>query len=61
MALGSQVDESLFGNNKPKEHNVAAETDIERQAARRSAKRSGGKKKRETVQVVTKDLIRNLM
>ena len=33
---------------------------IERQAKERSAKRNG-KKKKETVQVITKDLIRNLM
>jgi len=61
VALGSQVDESLFGNTKPREPAHNTETDIEKQAAKRSAKRSGGKKKRETVQVVTKDLIRNLI
>ena len=65
-----QVDESLFGssnnNNKlkqqPKQDDIRAETPIEFQARQRSSKRSAGTKpKKETVQVITKDLIRNLV
>ena len=60
VATTSQVDESLFGN-LPKKQGFC---DIEKQAeARISNKRksSGGGHKREVVQLVTKDLIRNLM
>ena len=43
-------------------NDVRAETPIEQQAKQRSkGRRSGGKQKRETVQVITKDLIRNLV
>ena len=66
----SQVDESLFGDHnrnkqiKNRGKNMGGgngETSIEREAARRSAKnkRKSGSNK-ETVQVITKDLIRNL-
>ena len=71
VAARSQVDESLFGtphkdqhrNEKlAREQGDAEVTRIEKQAQDRNARRSGGKSKnRETVQVITKDLIRNLM
>lgn len=71
----SQVDETLFGvpNHveqrnqmiKEKMNNVRDEgISIEELARERSAKRKNskrGKKDKETVQVITKDLIRNLM
>ena len=40
---------------------VQVETSIEAAAKERKGRRSGGKQKRETVQVITKDLIRNLV
>lgn len=70
VANTSQVDESLFGssnnNNKlkqqPKQDDIRAETPIELQARQRSSKRNANAKpKKETVQVITKDLIRNLV
>jgi len=64
VANTSQVDESLFGGQKPKPQadrvDVRTETPIEQQARQRSSKRNK-KPKKETVQVITKDLIRNLV
>ncbi|XP_060572410.1 cilia- and flagella-associated protein 45-like isoform X2 [Ruditapes philippinarum] len=66
----SQVDESLFGqpNHVTKRQEMAnnknnQETTIEDIARERSAKRNNrnSKKNKETVQVITKDLIRNLI
>lgn len=63
----SQVDESLFGQPSKPTHNINNSNTMvddmfatEPQPARQ--RRSGNKKpKKETVQVITKDLIRNLM
>jgi len=66
VAHTSQVDESLFGTpHKDKARNGAPPADIEQVARERSAKRlrnkKGNKHNKETVQVITKDLIRNLI
>jgi len=67
VAHTSQVDESLFGTpHKDKVRNGAPPpADIEQAARERSAKRlrnkKGNKHNKETVQVITKDLIRNLI
>lgn len=66
IAPTSQVDESLFGA-PTQARNGRARTaedklDIERQADERTSRRkSGGVGQKETVQLVTKDLIRQLM
>lgn len=67
----SQIDESLFGqpNHVTKRQEMlenkwsSEENRIEDMARERSAKRNkkNSKKNKETVQVITKDLIRNLM
>jgi len=69
VAHTSQIDESLFGQpqSQVKRQEMLAEKTaedcpLEQQAAQRCAKRKGKKNgNRETVQVVTKDLIRNLV
>lgn len=68
VAHTSQVDESLFGtpNNKKETWNGnSGEPAIEAQARERSAQREKKKRKnknnKESVQVITKDLIRNLI
>ena len=73
VAANSQVDESLFGTPHREQRRQQMldrqlgeipEVTIEREARERIIKRSAGKNKkpaRETVQVITKDLIRNLM
>ena len=71
MSNHSQVDESLFGqpNHVSKRQNGIPEENtqeitLEELARQRSAKRNSKKtslKGKETVQVITKDLIRNLM
>jgi len=66
VAHTSQVDESLFGTSqKDKQKNGGPGPDIEQLARERSAKRlknkKGNKHNKETVQVITKDLIRNLI
>lgn len=71
VANNSQVDESLFGAPARVEQRNEmlaekwkpdGEVTIERVAAARSAKRrSGGKHKKETVQIITKDLVRSLI
>lgn len=73
VAANSQVDESLFGtpHREQKRQQMLdrqlgeiPEVTIEREARERIIKRSAGKNKkatRETVQVITKDLIRNLI
>lgn len=65
-ASSSQVDESLFGFQRPNGGHVA-ETNLEQQAEervirRRSAENSGSVlANRKTVQVITKDLVRNVI
>ena len=65
VANTSQVDESLFGTGKPRpqknQGDVRAETPIEAEAKQRHSGRRKSKPKKETVQVITKDLIRNLV
>jgi len=62
VATTSQVDESLFGNSAKKQAPGGDPLTIERQAeARISKRKSSSGPKREVVQLVTKDLIRNLM
>ena len=71
MSNTSQVDESLFGqpNHVSKRHEMlenkwsADDNRLEDMAKERSARRNKKKNKsnKETVQVITKDLIRNLM
>lgn len=54
LAPGSQVDEDLFGNQKP------GRLDKQEKSAREAKDCSQKNKKGETFQIVTKDLIRNL-
>jgi len=72
VAHNSQVDESLFGeahhvtkrNEMLQEKWTGSESPIEKEARKRSAgkqKRKNGKTKNDTIQVITKDLIRNLV
>ncbi|KAK2186709.1 hypothetical protein NP493_193g02032 [Ridgeia piscesae] len=62
VATTSQVDESLFGNSAKKQAPGGDPLTIERQAeARISKRKSSSGPKREVVQLVTKDLIRNLI
>jgi len=66
VAHTSQVDESLFGTNQNKKENWNGnhgEPAIEIQARERSAQKKKRKNKnnKESVQVITKDLIRNLI
>ena len=69
MSHTSQVDESLFGEphrSQPKknggERPTGGDSPIEKEAAKRSAKNKRNKHgaNKETVQIITKDLIRNL-
>ncbi|CAH1796262.1 unnamed protein product [Owenia fusiformis] len=65
VSYTSQIDESLFGGAKPTEQRNDPLRDkneviIERQAAQRKKNRKS-KNNKETVQVITKDLIRNLI
>lgn len=72
VAATSQVDESLFGASHSQAKRAEMLQDkwrqdpdgdrvIEQEAAQRKQRRSGARSKRETVQVITKDLIRNLV
>lgn len=69
VAAKSQVDESLFGAGRNasagqgKGAGFGDTTTVEREAEERNRRRQSGRQdgRKETIQVVTKDLIRNLM
>lgn len=65
VSYTSQVDEDLFGAPQQQRstmpQDTAGDVVIERQAADRKKNRRKGKNNKETVQVITKDLIRNLI
>ncbi|XP_013412315.1 cilia- and flagella-associated protein 45-like [Lingula anatina] len=67
VSYTSQVDESLFGTpNKAAQRDLKGYSDgndylFQESEPRSAKKKSSGKNKKETVQVITKDLIRNLI
>lgn len=69
VAAKSQIDESLFGAGRNgsagqgKGAGFGDTTTVEREAEERNRRRQSGRQdgRKETIQVVTKDLIRNLM